>query len=77
MVALRPDQSERLVALFALGCLLLTYPLLSLFNRSGTVFGIPILYAYLFGAWALLIALAAIAVSARQPPRPPDAPTQS
>jgi hypothetical protein len=62
-MGLRAEQSERLVALFALGCLLLTYPLLALFNVGGTVAGIPLLYAWLFGAWALLIALMALAVS--------------
>ena len=29
---------------------------------GGTVFGIPTLYAYLFAAWALLIALAVLIV---------------
>jgi len=56
------EHSQRLVALFALGCLLLTYPLLALFNVGGTLWGVPLLYAYLFGAWAVLIALMALAV---------------
>jgi hypothetical protein len=51
-------RGPRLVALFLLGCLFFTYPLLALFNARATVFGIPLLYAYLFAAWALLIALA-------------------
>ena len=62
-MGLRAEQSERLVALFVLGCLLLTYPLLALFNVGGSVFGIPLLYTWLFGAWAALIALMALAVS--------------
>ena len=53
-------KGQRLVALFLLGCLLFSYPLLALFNVRATVLGIPLLYAYLFGAWALLIALLAI-----------------
>ncbi|MBL8286954.1 MAG: hypothetical protein JNL85_03135 [Rubrivivax sp.] len=65
-MALQADQAQRLVALFALGTLLLTYPVLALFNRDGLVFGVPILYAYLFGAWAALIAL--LALTARLPP---------
>ena len=64
-MGLRAEQSQRLVALFMLGWLLLTYPLLALFNRGGSVAGIPLLYVYLFGAWALLIVLMALA--ARQP----------
>ena len=53
---------QRLVALFLLGALLFNYPLLALFSRTTETFGIPLLYAYVFGAWALLIALVALAV---------------
>jgi hypothetical protein len=56
-MAHRAIHAQRLVALFVLGCLLFSYPLLSLFNVGGTVAGIPVLYAYLFGVWILLIAL--------------------
>ena len=75
-MGLRAEQSERLVALFVLGSLAFTYPLLALFNRSGTVFGIPLLYAYLFGVWAALIALMALAATRgeRAPREPPDGP---
>jgi hypothetical protein len=52
-------KGPRLVALFLLGCLLFNYPLLPLFNVRATVIGIPLLYAYLFAAWALLILLVA------------------
>jgi hypothetical protein len=55
-------KSQRLAALFLLGCLLFNYPLLSLFNRVGTVLGIPIIYFWLFAIWALLIALMALVV---------------
>jgi hypothetical protein len=61
-MAHRASPAQRLVALFLLGCLLFSYPLLSLFNVSGTVAGIPILYAYLFGVWILLIALMIVVV---------------
>jgi hypothetical protein len=57
-------KGPRLAALFLLGCLLFNYPLLALFNVRATVLGVPLLYAYLFFAWALLIALVAIAVEA-------------
>ena len=53
-------RNQRLVALFLLGCLLFNYPLLSLFNNPAEIFGIPLLYAYLFFAWGLLIALMAL-----------------
>ncbi len=54
--------SQRLVALFLFGCLLLNYPILSLFNRAGTVIGIPTMYFWLFAVWALVIALLALVV---------------
>jgi hypothetical protein len=56
----------RLVALFLLGCLLFNYPLLSLFNVRTTVLGVPLLYAYLFSAWTLLIVLAALVMKRAQ-----------
>lgn len=56
-MAHRAIQAQRLVALFVLGCLLFSFPLLSLFNTGGTVFGIPVLYAYLFGVWIGFIAV--------------------
>lgn len=53
---------ERLVALFLFGVLLFSPPLMLVFDREGTVAGIPLLYLYLFGTWAALIALAAAVV---------------
>ena len=52
-------RAARLACLFLLGCLLFNYPLLALFNVRASLFGIPLLYVYLFAAWALLIALVA------------------
>ena len=59
-------KGPRLVALFLLGCLFFSYPLLALFNVRATVLGIPLLYAYLFSAWALLIALVAVVMERRE-----------
>ncbi len=58
-------KGPRLVGLFLLGCLLFTYPMLALFNVRATVMGVPLLYAYLFAAWALLIVLVAITMERR------------
>jgi len=55
-------KGQRLVGIFLLGCLLFNYPLLALFNVRVTVLGVPLLYAYLFTAWALLIALVAFVI---------------
>ena len=60
------SKGQRFVALCMLGMLLFNYPILALFNVSGTLLGIPALYAYMFIAWAALIALMAwIAESGR------------
>lgn len=58
-------KGQRLVALFLLGNLLFNYPLLALFNQPRMVLGIPMLYVYVFGAWAVLIALLAYVAERR------------
>jgi hypothetical protein len=64
---IRPSiKGPRLVALFLLGLLLLNYPLLHLFERPGEVLGIPLLFAYVFSVWALLIALMALVLEKRK-----------
>ncbi len=52
-------KGQRLVGLFLLGCLLFSYPLVTIFNVRATLLGIPLLYAYLFAAWMLVIVLVA------------------
>jgi hypothetical protein len=59
-------KGQRLIALFVLGCLLFNYPVLSLFNVPEVAFGVPVLYAYIFAAWALLVALMALAAESRR-----------
>ena len=49
-----------MVGLFLLALLLLNPPLLLIFDRPSTAAGFPVLYLYLFAAWAILIALLAI-----------------
>lgn len=55
----------RLLVLFLAGCLLFGYPILGLFSRRVTVGGVPLLFAYLFIAWALFIGLIAWLVEGR------------
>jgi hypothetical protein len=43
-----------------LGMVLFNFPVLALFNAPSTVLGVPVLYAYLFAAWAGLVALMAV-----------------
>ncbi len=59
-------RGQRLLALFFVGCLFFNYPLLLIFSREGLIFGIPILYVYVFVSWAALIGLTAIVIEARK-----------
>ena len=65
-------KNKRLVALFLLGCVLFNYPILSLVNLKTLIFGLPLLYAYIFGVWCLLIALTALATFFRPRDRADD-----
>ncbi|MGD9010505.1 MAG: hypothetical protein PVG41_21450 [Desulfobacteraceae bacterium] len=56
-------RNKRLIALFLLSYILLNDPILSLFNLPRLVFGIPLLFFYIFGVWILLIVLVALIVS--------------
>jgi len=51
--------SQRLVALFGCGWVLLNFPLLGLWDVDTTVLGVPLLPAALMALWALLIAAVA------------------
>ncbi|MBK9596397.1 MAG: hypothetical protein IPO57_14050 [Rhodocyclales bacterium] len=57
---------QRLAAVFLLGCVLFNYPLIALFNKPGEIADIPLLYFFLFGAWALLIVLMAWVIERRR-----------
>ena len=52
--------AQRLLALFFAGLSLLNFPLLALWDRDASVFGVPLFPAALFALWALLIALLAL-----------------
>lgn len=55
---------QRLALVFLLGLVLLNDPLLSLFDKGVQVNGIPLIYLYLMGCWAALIALIGVTVAA-------------
>ena len=55
-------KGQRLIALFLFGCLLFNYPIFSLFAGAVALAGVPLLYVYIFFAWAALIALMALVV---------------
>jgi hypothetical protein len=57
-MASETQKRSRLSVLFFIGGVLFNYPVLSLFSdESKEIFGIPLLFAYLFTTWALLIGL--------------------
>ncbi|MCU0812514.1 MAG: hypothetical protein MUE59_16085 [Thiobacillaceae bacterium] len=56
---------DRLIAAFLMGCVLFNYPLLSLFDRPTEVFGIPLIFAYVFLAWVVVIGVMAWAIEGR------------
>jgi len=58
------ERGQRFVAICMLGVVLFNYPLLALFNVSGVVLGVPVLYAYVFVAWVGLIVLMALVAEA-------------
>lgn len=72
---------ERAVALFILAFLAFNPPILSIFSAEVFLFGLPLLYVYLFCVWAgiiLLVRLQAVAAGRAAPeggepplPRPP------
>ena len=63
----RPGPSgARLACVFLAGCLAFNFPLIALFNVAGRFLGVPVLYAYLFTAWALLFVMVALLVERRE-----------
>lgn len=52
-------RAARLAAVGLLALVLFNFPLLAVFDTDAQVAGVPVLWAYLFGAWLLLIALLA------------------
>ena len=58
-------RGQRLAVLFMLAGIALNYPLLSLLGADGRIAGVPVLYAYLFSVWAIVIASVAVGVERR------------
>ncbi len=59
-------KKEWSIALFCAGLLFLFPPILTIFDKSDFVFGLPLTYVVLYGFWALVIA--AVAYISRQKP---------
>ncbi len=63
---------ERMTAIFMFGAVLFAPPLLLLFASHRIVLGLPLLFLYLFLAWAALIALLALVVERLRGPSDSD-----
>jgi len=53
-------QNERLIVILIIGVIALNYPLLSLFSKAKLIFGVPVLYLYIFAAWSIFIGCVAL-----------------
>ena len=60
------ERGQRLIAVFLLGLVAVNFPLLAVAEVGETLFGLPPLFAYLFGVWAGLIVLLALIVERRR-----------
>lgn len=65
--------AQRLAALFVAGWMLLSFPLLGLWNHDLTLWGLPLFPLALFGIWAVLIVALAWVVESATDDAPQDA----
>ncbi len=59
--------TRRLAALLVFGTVAFLSPLLGAFNRPATLFGLPLLPAYIFGCWTALVLGAWLFTGRRRP----------
>jgi hypothetical protein len=62
----------RYIGLFLFGCFLFSYPVLTIFNLSGVIFGIPLFFFYIFTAWSGLIVFILFCGKIREPSHLPE-----
>ncbi|MEJ2639467.1 MAG: hypothetical protein P8010_07835 [Desulfosarcinaceae bacterium] len=67
----RKSKNSLLMGLFFLGWVLFNYPILTLFNRRVALFGIPLLYLYLFALWTAIIVAIMLITKVRAPAAKP------
>lgn len=62
MAESRDDEqlAGRLVVVAALALVLILPPFLAQFDRADRIFGVPVLWAYLYLVWAVVIVLVAV-----------------
>ncbi|TVQ33593.1 MAG: hypothetical protein EA370_11630 [Wenzhouxiangella sp.] len=64
---MKRGRSSRLIALFFLGWLLFSFPLLALWDRDLELFGLPLFPVGLFALWAGLIIVLALLMERGDP----------
>jgi hypothetical protein len=60
------ERGKRLIALFLFGLAAFNFPLLAVAEAGHTLFGLPPLFAYLYGVWTGLILLLALIAEGRR-----------
>jgi hypothetical protein len=50
-----PKIAQKLVGLFFIFLILFSFPILNVFWKGSLVFGLPLIYLYIFSIWLLLI----------------------
>lgn len=69
-VAAVPPRNDRMIALFLLGSVAFSPLLVRMFGVSATLFGCPLLFVFMFAAWAGLVLLIALGAERRPPDKP-------
>lgn len=59
------DKSAKLILLFVVAVLMLNYPLASIFDKRQLLYGLPLMYTYVFTVWLLLVLFIGLAVQHR------------
>ena len=62
-----PLRRDRLVALFFAGVVAFNPPLLRVFGAGDSVFGVPLIYFYIFVVWSAVVALLALHIERQRP----------
>jgi ABC-type transport system involved in multi-copper enzyme maturation permease subunit len=63
---------QKLFFLFLLFLVLFSFPIMSIFNTSKLVMGIPVLFVYLFFIWIVLISLLYLILKDKKNKQPGD-----
>ncbi len=64
-------KSPRLIGIFIFSTILFCYPVLTMFSSKAMLYGIPMLYVYIFAAWIGIIFLIYLATRKSRKPRLP------